>query len=175
MRQKWFLIIVLILGVVVIVALTGNILMRQTVATLELLYTPPTQVRVTQTDAGGYTSEHPLAPPTDFFFQTTPAMRELYQVMRTRQETNLGPGGCKIVGGVGAQNKAYHYTVTFYRDDAIMLEAILAPECNHWTLTKNDAWFLRHFTNADAYSPGTYGGDRTLRDAFLAATQLPYP
>lgn len=174
MRQRWFLTSLLILGFVVIVALTGNILMRQTVATFELLLTPPTRVRVTQTESGGYTLEHPHAPPTDFIFQITPAMRELYQVMRTRQETDFGPGGCRIVSGLG-EDKAYHYTITFYRDNAIMLEAMLAPECNRWTLTKNDAWFLRHFTNADAYSSGTYGADRTLRDAFLAATQLPYP
>ena len=180
MKRRWLVpglivALALIAAPVALWLLFGGALDRQIMADNDLRNYETLELRVVQQETGGYTAENPLDPPLLKVYSDSPEVRALYRVLRTRRETEFGPGGCRIVGrlaGVGA--KAYNYQVTFLHDDKILFDGYLRPECIRYTLTKNDSWYLKGLTNSDSYSPGTYVNDPAVRNAFIAATGLPY-
>lgn len=158
-------------ALVTVAGVWGKVAWREVLADSELRDPTPLTLRIEQRETGAYTNEEPLDPPTTFEFPDSADARTLYRVLRTRAESEYGPGGCRIVGGLAGDGaKAYDYRVTFLRGDKIMLDAYLPAGCVFYALSQEDPWYARHLTNASAYSAGTYFLDRDVKASLYAAT-----
>ena len=131
----------------------------------------PTSLMVTLTDSQDMAVQSPWT------FEATPAVLNLYLVMRTPEDGNY-VGGCRITSGlIGTETtpRGTRYHLTFLRGTSVLLDANLVPECHRFYLTERDEWYRLGLAYQDSYFQGAYRANTRFTTAFRLATQLAWP